>query len=262
MLGRGGAGKVFLAVHKQTGETKAVKVGRRNGPSVPIELATQLLCHPHAGFIGLERVGTWNHRPVTIMEHFNGQPLLKQPRTFEWTSVVNVGRQIAAALVHLHQLGWLHRDIQPCNVLVNCSGQTKLIDFDLAISLDQRRLTDTIAGTPDYVAPEQVSDTAPLTDRTDIYSLGCTLFHLLTGKPPFAAAGTSLVRRLWAHVTHAVPRLDDCGTANPRELSRLVEAMLDKSPSARPSAAEVAECLADIESGAPLRLNSHILSNV
>src|SRR5205085_960878 len=110
-------------------------------------------------------------------------------------------RQAALGLQHAHERGMVHRDIKPANLLRTPGGQVKILDFGLSQLVDETGPADAplpsavVVGTPDYLAPEQARDPARVDIRADIYSLGCTLYHLLTGRPPFPD-GTPLQKLL------------------------------------------------------------------
>ena len=101
-------------------------------------------------------------------------------------------RQTAIGLQYIHENGLVHRDIKPSNLMLTPQGQVKILDLGLALLASQQTpgkelsLNGLVMGTPDYIAPEQAGDSHSVDIRADIYSLGCTLYHLLTGRTPFS----------------------------------------------------------------------------
>jgi hypothetical protein len=151
----------------------------------------------------------------------------------------------------------VHRDIKPANLLLATplsgagapiEGVVKVVDFGLARFVSETESTGTLTqtgalmGTPDYMAPEQAGEAHQADIRADIYSLGCTLYHLLTGRPPFA--GRTVKEKLSAHVNRMPARLDEVRSEVPPGLARVVERMMAKDPAKRyQTPAEVAQAL-------------------
>jgi WD40 repeat protein len=159
-------------------------------------------------------------------------------------------RQSALALQHAHEQGLVHRDIKPGNLLLAGDGTVKLLDLGLArlgaSGEDDAAtsLTDTglLMGTPDYVAPEQILDSKRVDIRADLYSLGCTLYHLLTGRPPFA--GGTAGQKLIQHQMVEPPAIATLRPEVPATLVAVVQKLMAKRPEDRyQSPAEVAAVL-------------------
>jgi hypothetical protein len=146
-------------------------------------------------------------------------------------------RQAALGLEHAFERGMVHRDIKPGNLMRTPSGQVKILDFGLArlreTEAESRGLTASGAfmGTPEYVAPEQAQDARKADIRSDIYSLGCTLYYLLTGRPPFEEE--TAVQMIIAHIERQPPPLDKLRPDVPKELATVLANMLEKKPSKR-----------------------------
>jgi serine/threonine protein kinase len=157
-------------------------------------------------------------------------------------------RQAADGLAHAHEAGLIHRDVKPANLLVNHRDVLKLLDLGLARFTGEERASLTVAydenvlGTADYLAPEQAIDSHGVDARADIYSLGCSLYYILTGHPPFPDG--SLPQRLMMHQKHAPASISEERPGTPRGLVEICSKMMAKKPDDRQqSMAEVARAL-------------------
>lgn len=158
-----------------------------------------------------------------------------------WDHVVEYGIQMCAALQYAHDRGVIHRDVKPANFLLSKSGKLKLSDFGLASIVAAQRITTAgkTAGTFLYMAPEQIRGKPPLSPRTDLYALGCVLFELLVGKPPFE--GDSPATVLHKHLKEIPPRVGPLLLDCPSRLDQLVADLLQKDPELRPASAAIVE---------------------
>jgi len=249
-LGRGGTSHVFLARHTKLGRNVALKIltGQRfASPQARERFASEMRvvgAVAHAGVVAAHDAREIDGIPVLVTEYIEGVDFAKLVRRTGPLSIADaceIVRQVASALSHIDQQGFVHRDIKPSNIMLSRTGEVKLLDLGLARfqgpASDQSELTASgqTVGTADYIAPEQVTDSRQVDIRADIYSLGCTLFHLLTGQPPFAGPDQqSPFDKMSSHVRQAPPRLADRLPGCPIELARLLDAMLAKSSSARP----------------------------
>ena len=143
-------------------------------------------------------------------------------------------------LQHAHEQDLVHRDIKPSNLLLTTDGTVKILDLGLARFVDpnsDNRLTGSmqILGTPDYMSPEQCKSAANVDIRSDIYSLGCTLYHLVAGNPPFGdKEHESVATKLVGHLSEHPQSIDDATSFDlPDGFSELVNKMLAKDPSDR-----------------------------
>jgi serine/threonine protein kinase len=236
---------VFLAEHERTGQQRVLKIFRQV-PDVVEGGSTferflreyELVAHlDHPNIARIYDIGAADDHLFLAMEYFPGGDLRSRMREpLPWATALGYLRQLAAALGALHQIGVLHRDVKPGNVLLRDDGSLAFIDFGLARQLDlESDITGegTIFGTPHYMSPEQ-GHGQPLDERSDLYSLGVVLHEMLTGRKPFVAETPLAV--IYHHANTAIPQLP----TSAQHLQPLLEALLAKRPAERPaSAAEI-----------------------
>jgi serine/threonine protein kinase len=258
VLGAGGMGVVYKAVHRLMDRVVALKVIHRHLTDRPglVERfrrevrAAARLTHPNiVTAYDADQAGDTH---FLVMEHVAGISLDREVvrrGPLPVREACDLARQAALGLQHAYERGLVHRDLKPHNLLLTPAGQVKILDFGLAHVADADNSAATplssgmVLGTPDYVAPEQARDPAQADIRADVYSLGCTLYHLLTGRPPFPD-GTPL-QKLLAH-QECRPRALTAARADvPEALAAIVERMLSKDPARRyPTPADVVADLA------------------
>ena len=178
-----------------------------------------------------------------VMEYVDGARLYDIVRRgpLDPVRVAHYVAQAADGLQHVHDRGLVHRNVKPTNVLLDRRGRIKVGGMNIVL-LPYVTTDDAIRGTPNYIAPEQVTDSTRVDRRADVYSLGCTAYHLLTGRPPFT--GGSAAEKLSWHQTRTPEPLRSLRPEVPEELGRVVERMMSKAPEARyQSTAEVAAAL-------------------
>lgn len=202
-------------------------------------------------------VGDWH---LVVMELIDGVDLHQLVRThgpLPVAAACEAARQAARGLQHAHQHGLIHRDIKPSNLMLTRSGTIKVIDMGLALiredSTAQLTQTGLVLGTMSYCAPEQFRDPSHVDIRADIYSLGCTLFHLLTGKSPYWQRKT-LAEIMQAHLHEPFPSLAEALPDAPAGLEAVLARMTAKDRDARFSTpSTVVEALEPFARGADLR---------
>lgn len=227
LLGRGAAGRVFLARHGRLDRACALKIFDREAVAgdrfVEEGRAAAALVHPH--IITVHAIGEAEGVPFLEMEYVRGGTLLGRG-TLAPAEATAFLAQVASALAAAHDAGIVHRDVKASNVLVTPEGVAKLSDFGLA-----RRLRDAagdLCGTPEYMAPELFAG-APADARTDVYALGVLYHVLLAGAPPFRAATLQeLMEGLRARVAEPPPGL-------PPRVAECLRALLARDPSERPA---------------------------
>jgi serine/threonine protein kinase len=189
---------------------------------------------------------------MLVMEFLPGQSLgevLQKRGPLPVVHACHYVRQAALGLQQAHERGMVHRDIKPQNLMLTPKGQVKILDFGLAKMVSENRVQTALTafnlymGTPDYSAPEQATDARKADIRADIYSLGCTLYCLLAGQPPFR--GETAVQTILAHLETEPTPLPQLRPDVPPALWHVVARMLAKQPAQRyQKPVEVAQALA------------------
>src|ERR1700722_559719 len=267
-LGQGGMGAVYKARHRILKAVRAVKVihpERLTGTNAvkrffqEVEAVGKLF---HPNIILPHDAGETNGIYFLAMEYVPGADLgwlLDRGGPLGATDACEYIRQGAIALQHAHERGLIHRDIKPANLLVSSTdGRVKLLDLGLARvrALEeeecgpQTALTQAGAmmGTPDYMAPEQAIDSHSVDIRADIYALGCTLYHVLAGRPPFS--GGSVMDKLIKHRSEEPKPIESLRPDLPHGLSAIVRKMMAKAADMRyQTPAEVATALQPFSGG-------------
>src|SRR5262249_5139477 len=202
MLGRGGMGTVFLCEHVLLRRLVALKAlpldkGTRNASAVDrfIREGRAVAALDHPNIVRCHDLDRQNKLHFIVMEYVDGSSLNDIVKNHGPMTVPRAAHYIAQAaegLQHACEAGWVHRDIKPCNLLLDRAGVIKVLDMGLARPQDDRKdsLTQqhnerTVLGTADFVAPEQAINSHDVDIRADIYSLGATFYFLLAGRPPF-----------------------------------------------------------------------------
>jgi formylglycine-generating enzyme required for sulfatase activity/tRNA A-37 threonylcarbamoyl transferase component Bud32 len=272
LLGQGGMGAVYQARHKVMDRWVALKV--LNAQLVAsataierfhreVQAAAQL---HHANIVTAFDADQAGQTHFLVMEYVEGTDLARYIQANGPLPVAQACHficQAALGLQHAHERGMVHRDIKPHNLMLTAGGVVKLMDFGLARlareGASARGLTgeNVLMGTADYIAPEQAQDAHTADIRADVYSLGCTLYHLLAGRAPFA--GVSVVQKLMAHTTTPAP-LAELPGPTPEGLRTVLAKMLEKDPARRyQTPGEVAQALAPFVRTAPAEASPPLL---
>ena len=253
LLGQGAVGEVWRARDRELDRIVAVKVIRdriadpklARGFLGEARIAGRL---QHPGLTVVHDIGEDDGQPFIVMELLHGRDLdavLRDwPAGMPVDQVVSLGIQFADALRAAHAGGVVHRDLKPANLFLQDSGQLKICDFGIAVATDAASSLapmSYVVGTPEYMSPEQC-DGEHTGESGDLYSLGCVLYALLTGRSPFIGGPPLAVMAKHRTAVPAAPRV--LRPAIPAGLDRLVVDLLAKDPAARPEdAAQVAVAL-------------------
>ena len=256
VIGEGGMGAVYRAVHEAIGRPVAVKLllpeisNSRDMVARFFNEARSAASIKHPGIVEAHDFGFLpDGRAYIIMELLDGESLasrLRRPHRMPRSQVLHIARSVARALHAAHEAGIVHRDIKPDNIFlvpdpeVVTGERVKLLDFGIAkLGGDgaERGLTKTgaVMGTPTYMAPEQCRGAGAVDRRADLYALGCILYQMLCGRPPFVAEGAGEIIARHLYFQPEPPRSFDPDIAPP--LEALVMTLLQKDPAHRPATA-------------------------
>ncbi|MEX0701334.1 MAG: protein kinase [Planctomycetales bacterium] len=258
-IGVGGMGVVYRGRYVKDGRLVAVKLlpdDVTRNPTIAARFRREMellkaLKHPNIvqcfGGVSDEKQAFY---AMELVEGGTLAELLRQKGRFTPEETIRYGLQMCSALAHAHAHEVIHRDVKPGNFLLSDDGNLKLSDFGIAFVAGESRLTSdgkTVGSFP-YMAPEQIRGKPPLSAQTDLYALGCVLFEMLTGRPPFESNLPADLMRM--HLEEPPPALRDLVPECPVLLENAIIRLLEKDPEKRPSgAAEVAGWLQQAAGG-------------
>lgn len=284
LLGEGGMGQVYEAIDEPNGRRVAIKTLRAELANDGEMLARfrnearALITVRHAGLVEVYETGSLpGGGAYIVMEYVHGQSLRRHVVMGlpPLDTSLRIAKQVASALAAVHSHGIVHRDLKPENIMLlspllgvgagsedprlpgEAEPQIKVIDFGIAkVTTNTQRQTQVetrtgvIMGTPLYMAPEQCGGEGTISDRTDVYALGCLLYELSCGHPPFTGEVDSQI--MGKHLFQTPLPLRQASPTVSADLELLVHAMLAKDPESRPAMALVASALQQLQAGKPL----------
>jgi eukaryotic-like serine/threonine-protein kinase len=247
-IGEGGMGEVWRARHAILDRHVAIKAMARHLESDPefgrrfLQEAQSQARLNHPRIVGVSDFFAEDGQYFLVMPLLSGKSLADRLHELQGplhiSDALVIARDVLEALDYAHQQGVIHRDVKPSNILLDHEGHASLTDFGIALSLGRRRvtLTRTSLGTPHYMSPEQIRSPKTVDHRTDVYSFGCVLYEMLTGRPPFAEAAdaedTDFALKE-AHVYRAPEPLRKWNPQVPAWLEAVVLRALAKNPDER-----------------------------
>jgi eukaryotic-like serine/threonine-protein kinase len=261
LLGRGDMAEVYLATDRVLDRSVAVKTlgvwlasdatfverFRREA------LASARISHPN--LVAVFDAGSEGGVHYIVMEHVPGETLadvIRREGPIRPDRAKRIGRNVAAALGVAHAAGIVHRDVKPANVMLTPDGRTKLMDLGIARSIEGESITraSSILGTAGYISPEQARGDH-VDHRSDVYSLGCVMYEMLTGRPPFTAGDPVAVAYQHVHEAPAPP--SSLEPSVPPSLEAVTLRAMEKDPAARfQSVADMSSALGDRTGPAPV----------
>jgi serine/threonine protein kinase len=256
-IGSGGMSSVYLAEHMKMHDLRAIKVlpqsklGKSSYLARFQQEAKAIAALNHPNVVRAHDIDNQGDTHYIVMEYVDGddlQTIVKKKGPLPFDKVANYIAQAAHGLQHAHDMGLIHRDVKPANVLINSDGKVKILDLGLALFSDDAAASltmdfnDKVLGTADYLAPEQALNSHNVDQRADLYGLGCTMYFLLTGHPPFPEG--TIAQRIAKHQKSMPKEIRKIRPECPGELEGICWKLLQKDPKFRyASAAQTAEVL-------------------
>jgi molecular chaperone DnaK len=258
-IGAGGGGQVFKAEHRRMERIVALKILPRTTPLAvkrfhhEVKAAAKLI-HPH--IVTAFDAGEYDGIPYLVMEYVEGKSLtrvVEENGPLQVDTACDFIVQAGRGLAYAHSRSIVHRDIKPSNLMLDKDGVIKILDMGLArqAAVSRDSPTDTsggltqagmVVGTVNYMSPEQIRDAHTVDHRTDIYSLGCTFYYLLTGQTVYSG---DMIAVLVAHAQRPIPPLRDFREDVPDRLDAVYQRMLAKRVADRYQ--QITEVIADLE---------------
>ena len=242
-MAQGGMADIYRAYDLMSGKDVVLKIPNRMLIGDPAQFerfqreleVTNMLNHP-AIQRGLGS-GQFNRTPYLVTAFVDGKPMrdvVAEQGAMPPDEAIALIRKIADGIAYIHEHEVVHRDLKPENILITADGQPVILDFGLALTKNAHRVTyanlTPSAGTPDYVAPEQIEGQRG-DERTDLYALGTMFFELLSGRTPFSGDNVQVVMQ--QHLQGALPRLDEVQTGISPQLAAVVARCLQRNPDDR-----------------------------
>ncbi|MBI3124388.1 MAG: protein kinase [Ignavibacteriales bacterium] len=241
VLGKGGMGIVYKAYDTRLDRYVAIKLlsssvldKERFVERFKREAKNQAkLTHPN--IVGVYGFIEYSNLLGIVMEYVEGESLEKvidRQGRFNLQDVVYILKHLLQGIGYAHQRGFIHRDIKPSNIILNKEGITKIMDFGISKSLVDNNMTKTGSkvGTVYYMSPEQIRG-HDVTNRSDIYSIGCTIYEMIVGQPPFDFSSEYEV--MDGHLKKTIPKISERVTGLPEKLEKIITKALQKDPNAR-----------------------------
>lgn len=254
-IGTGGMSSVYLAEHMGLNDKRAIKVlpkKRVHDASylARFKLEAQAIASlNHPNIVCAHDIDNEGDTHFIVMEFVDGldlQMLVRRDGPLDFSTAADLIGQAGRGLQHAHERGVIHRDVKPANLLIDQEGRVRLLDMGLALMASEADHSVTVAnnenvlGTADYLAPEQAINSHAVDHRVDIYGLGCTLYFLLTGRPPFSDG--TLAQRIIKHQNEMPRPVRELRPDCPGELEGMCIKMIQKDPKYRyQTAGEVAD---------------------
>jgi len=244
-VGGGGMGAVFRALDTTLDRTVAVKVlaGRHADDEETLRRfrneaqSAARLDHENIGRVhAVGSAAGWHYIVFEFIEGRNIRDIVREDGAFDLGRTVDIAIQVADALEHASGRDVVHRDIKPSNIVITPAGRARIVDMGLA-RLDplggdgDLTASGVTLGTFDYIAPEQARDAREADVRSDLYSLGCTIFYMLAGRPPFADG--TMVQKLLQHQQEPPPAIDAVRPDVPKRFVTILGRLMEKDPSDR-----------------------------
>lgn len=250
LIATGTAGRIHRAVENSTQREVALKI-------LPPEVSTNRnmrlrferemlilskLDHPNiVEYLGGGQDGKSLFYAMEKVDGGTLRQLIDKHGQLTWQETIHYGMRICSALQYLHNHGIVHRDVKPSNIFISYSGEIKLGDFGIAFDSGETHLTENglVVGSYAYMAPEQIRGTEESDSRADLYSLGCVLFEMISGQPPFR--GETFAQIFDQHLNAPVPDLKERVSDLPTSLENLIYRLLEKERHRRPFNARAAQ---------------------